>query len=128
MAGKKPQNVKRKSRNVEKSKRQKTPFRISHSAFRNGPQPGCAPDSLAFYQLRGEWDDLRFPPPGDDMPVLKLLGPLPFPRGGFPVMGFLATLYDHVAEYARLSLGETSSQDADEPRGRKRIGESHSWD
>lgn len=43
-------------------------------------------------------------PENDRTPVLKLLGPLPFPRGSFPVMGFLATLYEHVAKHASDAL------------------------
>ncbi|MEK6644666.1 MAG: hypothetical protein AAB385_05795 [Planctomycetota bacterium] len=34
-------------------------------------------------------------------PALKRLGPLPFPRGKFPLMGFLATVYEHVAAHVR---------------------------
>jgi len=29
---------------------------------------------------------------------LEVLGPPPFARSGFPFIGFLATVYDHVAE------------------------------
>ena len=34
-------------------------------------------------------------------PALEKLGPPPFPRGGFPLMGFLASVYEHVAARAR---------------------------
>jgi hypothetical protein len=30
--------------------------------------------------------------------ALEQLGPSPFPRSGFPLLGFLATLYEHVAD------------------------------
>jgi hypothetical protein len=43
-------------------------------------------------------------PEVESTPVLERLGPSPFPRSGFPLMGFLATLYDHVSEYARERL------------------------
>jgi hypothetical protein len=34
----------------------------------------------------------------DDLPsALERLGPSPFPKSGFPLLGFLATLYDQVA-------------------------------
>lgn len=33
-------------------------------------------------------------------PALQRLGPSPFPRG-FPVLGLLATMYEHVAAHAR---------------------------
>ena len=32
--------------------------------------------------------------------LLECLGPSPFERGGFPVVGFLATTYDKVSRYA----------------------------
>ena len=41
------------------------------------------------------------PPESRVAPVLERLGPSPFPRSGFPLLGFLATVYDHVADYAR---------------------------
>ncbi len=40
----------------------------------------------------------------DQMPALQRLGPLPFSGTGFPLMGFLATLYEHVSTYARDAL------------------------
>ncbi len=38
-------------------------------------------------------------------PALEKLGPPPFPRGGFPLMGFLASVYEHVASRAREAEG-----------------------
>jgi hypothetical protein len=32
--------------------------------------------------------------------ALESLGPPPFPKSGFPFIGFLATVYDHVAAHA----------------------------
>lgn len=32
---------------------------------------------------------------------LELLGPPPFPKSGFPFIGFLATVYDHIADEMR---------------------------
>ena len=34
-------------------------------------------------------------------PVLEKLGPSPFPKGKFPFLGFLATVYEHVSQHAR---------------------------
>lgn len=42
------------------------------------------------------------PPPElpPDVPsALERLGPSPFPKSGFPFLGFLATVYDHVATH-----------------------------
>jgi len=33
--------------------------------------------------------------------ALQKLGAAPFPKGKFPFLGFLATVYDHVATHAR---------------------------
>jgi hypothetical protein len=54
--------------------------------FWNGNLEGCLPPRPAA--------------PADQPPALQLLGPLPFPRGGFPLMGFFASVYDHVSKTA----------------------------
>ena len=38
------------------------------------------------------------PPPAPLVPALQRVGPWPFPKNRFPFLGFLATVYDHVAE------------------------------
>jgi hypothetical protein len=40
--------------------------------------------------------------------VLEQLGPAPFRKGSFPVIGFLASLYEHVAAHV-------SAQNGDQP-------------
>jgi hypothetical protein len=48
--------------------------------------------------LDGEAD----PAPGGEVEsALQKLGAAPFPKGKFPFLGFLATVYDHVATHAR---------------------------
>jgi len=37
--------------------------------------------------------------PANLPPALERLGPSPFPKSGFPFLGFLATVYDHVASH-----------------------------
>ena len=56
-----------------------------------------APDS-SFWQ---ESEDLQDAPdvPPQIPPALERLGPSPFPKSGFPFLGFLATVYDHVASH-----------------------------
>ena len=39
-------------------------------------------------------------PPERPLALLERLGPSPFQRGGFPVIGFLATTYEKVSRYA----------------------------
>ena len=43
---------------------------------------------------------IRVEPPERPLALLEHLGPSPFERSGFPVIGFLATTYDKVSRYA----------------------------
>ena len=47
-------------------------------------------------------------PPQRPLALLERLGPSPFPRGGFPLIGFLATTYDKVSRYALERAAETA--------------------
>jgi uncharacterized Zn finger protein len=40
-------------------------------------------------------------PPEEPLAILEQLGPSPFPRGRFPLIGFLATTYDKVSRFAQ---------------------------
>lgn len=42
----------------------------------------------------------RIEPPETALELLEKLGPSPFARGGFPLVGFLATTYDKVTRFA----------------------------
>ena len=56
-------------------------------------------DPEAFFRAGPDVDVLEL---GGDAPsVLERLGPSPFPKSKFPFLGFLATVYDHVATHAR---------------------------
>ena len=44
---------------------------------------------------------IRIEPPEKPLALLEQLGPSPFKRGKFPVIGFLATTYDKVSRYAQ---------------------------
>ncbi len=44
--------------------------------------------------------DIRIEPTDRSLAILEELGPSPFERGGFPLIGFLATTYDKVSRYA----------------------------
>ncbi len=58
-------------------------------------------DPASFYSARTNLGDLLPPPEIPGKPALARLGPPPIPRGGFPLLGFLATLYEHVSKRAR---------------------------
>jgi hypothetical protein len=46
------------------------------------------------------------PPPAGDVPVLQKLSSPPFPRDRFPLMGILASVYEHVQTTATAGAGE----------------------
>jgi hypothetical protein len=62
------------------------------------------------------WQPAEFLTEAPDFPegtvsVLERLGPSPFPKSGFPFLGFLATVYDHIAAHCQsqaLTDGEDS--------------------
>ncbi|MGB0715208.1 MAG: hypothetical protein ACPGXK_04975 [Phycisphaerae bacterium] len=55
-----------------------------------------------FWDLGEQFDavsvDIQLPE--TPLEILEQLGPSPFPRGRFPLIGFLATTYDKVSRYA----------------------------
>ncbi len=55
-----------------------------------------------FWEAGPELDtvETRIEPPDQPLAVLEQLGPSPFPRGPFPLIGFLATTYEKVSRYA----------------------------
>ena len=57
----------------------------------------------------------RIAPPDKPLELLERLGQSPFERGGFPLVGFLATTYEKVSRFA-LSRGEHhGAYEADRP-------------
>jgi len=55
-----------------------------------------------FWEVGTEFEaiSIHVAPPETPLELLEELGPSPFERGGFPVIGFLATTYDKVSRYA----------------------------
>jgi hypothetical protein len=53
-----------------------------------------------FWSARPEFATLTQPASPHGSAVLERLGPPPFAKSGFPFIGFLATIYDHVATHA----------------------------
>lgn len=74
---------------------------MSQSGVRDHAEtfPDLPADPAEFWSVGPEFAALagQLPPHGPE--VLEILGPPPFPRTGFPFIGFLATVYDHVAEH-----------------------------
>jgi hypothetical protein len=58
------------------------------------------------------------PPPPGNIPVLQKLSSLPFPKSGFPFLGILASVYDHVTAVAGRSrpTGGRQTQDQLSPQ------------
>ena len=61
-------------------------------------EPTWPDSSDAFWRAGREIAALAQPPLAQLPPALQCLGACPFGRSGFPFLGFLATVYDHVAE------------------------------
>jgi hypothetical protein len=57
-------------------------------------------DPARFWSAGEDLDALEPPAEAESAPALKLAGPLPFARSGFPIMGFLATVYEQIASHA----------------------------
>jgi len=55
-----------------------------------------------FWETGPEFDSVHadLSPPETPLDLLERLGPSPFERGGFPLIGFLATTYEKVSRYA----------------------------
>ena len=64
--------------------------------------PPVDADPAWFWQCGPEFEsvEIDIAPPEQPLAILEELGPSPFERGGFPVIGFLATTYDKVTRYA----------------------------
>jgi hypothetical protein len=54
---------------------------------------------VTFWNARLEADQWQPPRLENATPALKRLGPMPFARPGFPLMGLLATVYEQVAAH-----------------------------
>jgi hypothetical protein len=64
----------------------------------DGPiKPNLPTDPAAFYRAASEIDPLS--PQPEAKHLLEQLGPPLFRKTSFPMMGFLATLYEHVASH-----------------------------
>ena len=53
----------------------------------------------AFFSLSADIDGIDLTPEIPHKPILEQLGPPPFAKMTFPLMGFLATVYEHVAQH-----------------------------
>lgn len=57
-------------------------------------------DDERFWSVGPEFDSLKAPVPPETS-ALQRLGPSPFPKGKFPFLGFLASVYEHVAQVVK---------------------------
>lgn len=80
------------------------------------PPPPLPTDPREFYRA-GEDIDALHPTPEGVPSALERLGPSPFPKGKFPFLGFLASVYDHVSSHAknRISPPNPSASPAPPP-------------
>ena len=72
------------------------------------PPPHLPADAESFFRAGPDVDLLvSVAPPESPKHVLEQLGPPPFRKTAFPMMGFLASVYEHVA--AHVSGRETTT-------------------
>ncbi len=81
------------------------------------PPPLAPPDDLPsdpalFYAASGSLNELAGLRDDPCKTALERLGPPPFRRSGFPLLGFLATVYEHVAKCASDALAEEIKPDS----------------
>lgn len=69
----------------------------SMSGNENNPTADLPSEAEAFYRAGGEFEALGTPDLSKYPSALERLGPSPFAKTGFPLVGFLATLYDQIA-------------------------------
>ena len=64
------------------------------------PSPPLAELIDRFWEPGPEFHDVevQLAPPDTPLELLEQLGPSPFERGGFPLIGFLASTYDRVTQ------------------------------
>ncbi len=87
---------------------------VDHHADDMGPPPGVVPTIYPtsppveqvierFWEAGPEFElvEIEIGPPERPSAILEQLGPSPFERGVFPLIGFLATTYDKVSRYAQ---------------------------
>jgi hypothetical protein len=66
------------------------------------PELPIEAEPARFWVCGSEFDsvEIDIARPDEPLAILEELGPSPFERGGFPVIGFLATTYETVTRYA----------------------------
>ena len=84
------------------------------NADRPPPLPG---DPRVFWSVGADVDEMALPHRREAGSTLERLVPSPFPRSGFPLIGFLATVYDHVAGFARERKVENNGATEPRPQG-----------
>jgi hypothetical protein len=97
-------------RNAEMTERGELPALVEGGSAHQGsaersshasPPADPPTDPRAFWLATEDLAGLAPPTDIPAAPALKIAGPPPFPRGRFPVMGFLATVYEQVSTRAR---------------------------
>jgi hypothetical protein len=73
------------------------------------PAPPLPANARDFYRAGPDLDALA-PTPEPAQHVLEQLGPPPFRKSNFPVLGFLATFYEHVSEHASGAASPPAAQ------------------
>lgn len=69
------------------------------SSTEASPPPHLPTDLRAYYRSGPDAESVSLSPQPEPKHVLEQLGPPPFRKTSFPMMGFLASLYEHIAAH-----------------------------
>ena len=69
-------------------------------------QPPKYTDRASFFRSPADIDALALQASAEPKHVLEQLGPPPFRKTSFPMMGFLASVYEHVAAHVSATPGD----------------------
>lgn len=83
-----------------------------------GLEQGETPEANLQREFWGDLDaidsvKIGVKPPVKPLAILETLGPSPFERGRFPLIGFLATTFDKVSQFALERAGYNPNPDAE---------------
>ncbi len=80
-----------------------------------GPPADLPPDPARFWSAGVDLDDLASPDAAATTPALKKLGPLPVSHSSFPLLGFLATVYEEIAAHAKQAAAADAGPTGENP-------------
>jgi hypothetical protein len=87
--------------------------RSKHSASVS-PPADLPTDPKTFWSPLRDLNEIEPPPKLETPPTLQQLGPLPINGSSFPMMGFLASIYEHVSSHVGKVAGSQRPESGQE--------------